>query len=136
MIKVYELYSYWITIYFIVFIIIRKYIKLPYWVNPYPTIIFGTIGQVILTILSIINDLPALFIICVFLWKLSILHYTLKYINRDFTIKTLLFNITIFITYLIILAKKNTNIFKVYNIIINDKSYFNNFFNKRLKNIF
>lgn len=136
MIKVYELYSYWITIYFIIFIIIRKYIKIPYWTNPYPTIIYGTIGQILLTILSIINDLPAFFIISIFLWKLSILHYTIKYIKADFSLKTLLFNFIIFIIYLIILNKNNTDIYKVYNIIIYDKSYFDNFLNKRLNNIY
>jgi hypothetical protein len=136
MIKVYELYSYWITIYFILFLVIKKYIELPYWISPYPTIIFGSIGQLILTILSIINNLPFFFIIGVMLWKLSILYITLKYINRDYRPKTLLFNILIFIIYLIILAKNNTNIFKVYKIVIKDTSYFDNFINNRLKNIF
>lgn len=136
MIKVYELYSYWITVYFIIFIILKKYIELPYWISPYPTVIFGSIGQLILTIMSIIKDLPSFFIIGVFIWKLSILHFTLKYINQDYTPKTLLFNFVIFIIYLIILVKNNTNIFKIYNIIINDKTYFENFLNKRFKNIF
>lgn len=136
MIKVYELYSYWITIYFILFLIIKKYIELPYWISPYPTIIFGSIGQLVLTILSIINNLPFLFIIGVFLWKLSILHITLKYINRDYTPKTLLFNIFVFIIYLIILEKNNTNIIKVYNTVIKDTSYFDDFLNKRFTNIF
>lgn len=135
MIKVYELYSYWITIYFLIFLVLKKYIELPYWISPYPTIIFGSIGQLILTIMSITNDIPAFFIIGVFIWKLSILHFTLKYIKQDYMPKTLLFNFVIFIIYLILLAKNNTNIFKVYNVVINDKSYFDNFLNKRINNI-
>ena len=108
----------------------NKYI--PYWINPYPTIIFGSIAQAILTTLSIINKLPIYFIIGVIIWKLTILLITIKYIKKDFTSKTILFNLIIFLLYLYVLAYNNKNIFDIYTIVISDKTYFNNLIKNRL----
>ncbi len=136
MFKAYELYSYWITLYFILyFILIRNNISLPDWINPYPTIMFGTFIQFILTIISIQNDLPFYFIIGVVVWKLIILHFTINYIKKDYSIRTVLFNLILLVIYLFVLRLNNRNVFSIYKTVTSDKKYFDNFFKNRIKNI-
>lgn len=136
MFKTYELYSYWITLYFILYLIlIKNNINLPEWTNPFPTIICGTFIQLILTIISIRNNLPLYFIIGVIIWKLIILYLTIMYIKKDYSIKTVLFNLILLVVYLFVLKLNNQNVFSIYNTIISDKKYFDNFFENRIKNI-
>lgn len=136
MLKAYELYSYWITVYFIIYLFIIKYnIDVPSWINPYPTIMFMLITQTFITGVSIYNNLPLYFIIGVVIWKLIILHLTLRYIKKDFTLKTVIFNLILLILYLVILKINNKNVFSIYFTVMTDKTYFDNFFNKRIKNI-
>ena len=132
----YELYSYWITLYLVAYLLLQKIcINVPNWTNPYSTVIIGTIAQVVLTVLSILNSLPAYFIIGVVIWKSILLYITLKYVEKDFTLKTLLFNLSIFIVYMIILYRNNKNIISVYKEVLVGRNYSDNFIEKRLKHV-
>ena len=135
--KLSQLFSYWTTFYFIVYLILRNY--LPKWMNPYPMIIFVTIGQFIISYLGR-TFMPYIIQIFVLSWKIIQLLLCMLLIKPDFSKNTLLFNIVFFGLYIGFLKIYNLSIFDSYfKKILNPKAYknitFKEFIKERLNNI-
>jgi hypothetical protein len=92
------LYSYWLTIYFIIFAVI--YLALQGrvgWLsnfNPYPTIMIGTVIQLLFFVVGA-RAMPIYFIIGVAIWKLVLVLLTLVILPIDWTPMTVGFNIAV-----------------------------------------
>lgn len=120
------LYSYWLTIYFIIYalayIISPK--LLPLWVNPYPTIIIGTFVQLLIFIYGM-KSMPLYFIIGVSIWKLSLLLLTIIILPVDWRLPTITFNIAILGLYFItMIYLYRINPIDLYSCIENNPAYY------------
>ncbi len=94
------LYSYWITIQFIIYLIAYLSVprKVPTWLNPYPFIIFTIIAQILFFTLSY-KVIPVYFLIGVAVWKLLLIGLTLWLLPADWSWPTLAFNTVLFTIY-------------------------------------
>lgn len=93
------LYSYWITTYFLIYAclyLVLKYYRistyLPKWFNPYPTVIIGTVAQLVIFTLGA-GTIPGYFVTGVAMWKLCLLAAALILLPADWSLPTFLFNI-------------------------------------------
>lgn len=134
-----DLYSFWITAFFLIWLILGK--VLPYWMNPYITIYVGTIVQLIIFYLGR-KFVPKILFITIALWKWIIFTIALFTFNRSFDLKTINFNLALLLTYLLVIYMRGYHVFGVYlDYVLNEKRYFSlnnplDFFEKRLKTIF
>ncbi len=88
-----DLYSYWMTAYFILYKLVEG--KVPTWMSPYPTILLGFIAQLYIFYAGR-HTLKLSFIVAVFLWKISLLLFT----KFNFDLITILVNVALFCVYL------------------------------------
>ena len=135
--KIIHLFSFWITFYFIAYLLFRS--VLPKWTNPFFLLYFVFVIQVGIIILGR-NIIPLWLKIGVFLWKFSMLLIGFMVLPLDFSLITINFNLLVFLVYLGVLASYNISIYDVYIGKILTK-YYNNititdFIYKRLNNIY
>jgi hypothetical protein len=92
-VKMVDLYSYWMTAHFILYKTLEKYV--PTWMSPYPALLLGFFVQLYIFYAGR-KTLKLSFIVAVFIWKLSMLLFT-KY-NLDW--QTIIANLALFSIYL------------------------------------
>ena len=110
--KMIELYSFWITIHFIIFILFQNYV--PKWTNPTFSLLYGFGAQLALFVLGW-NVMSVLFKLVVFLWKFIMLLLGLLYIPYNLTYSAINFNLVLFLIYILVLKLGySTNIVNVY----------------------
>lgn len=106
------LYSYWLTIYFVIYALAYLVIPhqwVPIWMNPYPTIIIGTVVQALLLVLGS-RAMPVYFIAGVAAWKLALIILTLAILPVDWTPMTVGFNLAVlgcYFLYMFVVYKIN-----------------------------
>lgn len=103
----------WITVYTIVYIFIKKYI--PYWMSPFPNVIFISICQAFIIIIGLLNNKSIYNYIIPIIGKLTILYIAFTFMKIDLSLKTLIFNIILFISYLIFTNNKKFDAYELYN---------------------
>ena len=107
-----ELYSFWITIHFIIFILFQNYV--PKWTNPTFSLLYGFGAQLALFVLGW-NVMSVWFKLVVFLWKFIMLLLGLLYIPYNLTYSAINFNLVLFLIYILVLKLGySTNIVNVY----------------------
>jgi hypothetical protein len=110
--KMIELYSFWITIHFIIFILFQNYV--PKWTNPTFSLLYGFGAQLALFVLGW-NVMSVWFKLVVFLWKFIMLLLGLLYIPYNLTYSAINFNLVLFLIYILVLKLGySTNIVNVY----------------------
>jgi hypothetical protein len=107
-IKLVDLYSYWITIQFIIYKLFEN--KVFNWMSPYPATLIGFIVQLYIFYKGR-KTLKWSFIAAVFVWKLLMLIYT-KY-NMKY--ETILANMLLFCVYLLFIYIRGVDIVKLYS---------------------
>ena len=103
----------WISVYTIVYIFIKKYI--PHWMSPFPNVIFISICQAFIVIIGLLNNKSINNYIIPIIGKLIILYLAFTYMKIDLSYKTLIFNIMLFILYLIFANNKKLDVYELYN---------------------
>jgi hypothetical protein len=135
--KIIHLFSFWITFYFIIYLLFRSI--LPKWTNPFFLLYFVFVIQVGIIILGR-NIIPLWLKISIFLWKFIMLLIGFIILPLNFSLITINFNLLIFLLYLGVLAIYNISIYDVYigKILINDGHdvTITDFIHKRLNNIY
>jgi hypothetical protein len=136
--KMIELFSFWITFHYFIFLLFQNY--LPSWTNPTFWVFYGFFAQVSLFILGR-NIMPFWFKVSVFIWKFSILMLTLMTIPYNMSYSAINFNLALFLVYIAILHYLyKTDVIEVYLNGILTRKYHNITINKfifnRLRNIF
>ncbi len=125
------LYSYWITIYFLIYAclyLVLKYYRmstyLPKWFNPYPTVIIGTVAQLVIFTLGA-GTIPGYFVTGVAMWKLCLLAAALILLPADWSLPTFLFNILAIGVYLgYLIWWLDTNPIELYMCIASNPAYY------------
>lgn len=124
------IYSYWITIYFIIYtclyLLFNYYDKsgLIKWFNPYPTVIIGTFGQLVMFTLGA-GTMPVYFVIGVAIWKLCLLIAALAILPADWSLPTVLFNLLVIGIYMVYLIWwLDVNPFELYSCIASNPAYY------------
>ena len=135
--KMIELFSFWITVHFIIYALFHK--SLPSWTNPTFWLVYGFSIQLVLFILGW-KIMPIWFKLNVFVWKLSMLIYGLMYFEYNMSYSAINFNLLLLLLYMLILeVGYNKNVFDVYiGVILSKKYHFvqpKNFIMNRLRNI-
>lgn len=119
------LYSYWLTIHFLIyaplFILFPKYV--PSWMNPYPTILIGLFGQMAIFIMGS-NSMPIYFLVGVGLWKLILMIGTFALLPADWSGATLAFNIGIIVIYWLYMRYIGIDPIDLYACIVNKRAYY------------
>lgn len=123
-------YSYWITIYFFIYTCIfwlLKYYKQSgfiEWLNPYPTVIVGTIVQLIIFILGI-GTMPLYFVVGVAIWKICLLMAAILLLPVDWSLPTIIFNLLVIGIYCVYLVMwLNINPVELYLCITSNPNYY------------
>ena len=106
-IKMVDLYSYWMTAHFILYKLFEN--RIPSWMSPFPALFIGFFIQLYIFYRGR-NTLKLSFIIAVLIWKLSMLIFT----KITFDIKAILFNLLIFGIYLVFISKKGISLKDLY----------------------
>lgn len=98
------LYSYWLTIYFIVYAVLylaiqgipdgSRYAGWLKWFNPYPSIMIGSVVQLLFFILGA-RAMPIYFIVGVALWKLALILATLAILPVNWSLGVVLCNLSV-----------------------------------------
>jgi hypothetical protein len=92
------LYSYWLTIYFIgfsgLYLALQSHVGWLSNFNPYPTIIIGSIVQLLFFILGV-RAMPIYFIVGVAIWKLALILLTLIILPVDWSLVTICCNLAV-----------------------------------------
>lgn len=121
------LYSYWLTVYFVIYALAYLVIPngwVPKWMNPYPTIIIGTVVQAVLFALGS-RAMPVYFIAGVAIWKLVLVILTLIILPVDWTPMTVGFNLAVLGCYFIYMfSGHGINPFDLYSCIVGNNEYF------------
>lgn len=121
--KMIELFSFWITFHFFIFLLFQSY--LPSWTNPTFWVIYGFSAQLSLFILGR-NIMPLWFKVSVFIWKFGILMLALMAIPYNMSYSAINFNLAIFLVYIAILHYfYKTNLLNVYLTGILTRKYHN-----------
>jgi hypothetical protein len=92
-VKMVDLYSYWMTAHFLIYKALSG--KIPEWLSPYPTLFLGFFAQLYIFYMGR-HTMKWQFILAVFIWKLTILGYTTA--NWDW--RTIVANLALFGAYL------------------------------------
>lgn len=135
--KMIELFSFWITFHFIIYLIFKDY--LPSWTNPMFWLVFGFSAQIALLILGR-NVMPNWFKFGVFLWKLGILLLGLELFKYDMSIAAINFNLLVYLLYLgVLYFGYNKTVMDIYVGTILTANYHNltpiKFIKNRFKNL-
>lgn len=135
--KVIELFSFWITIHFVIYGIFQKI--LPSWTNPMFWLIYGYSIQIALFILGW-NIMPHWFKGSVLVWKSIMLVLGLMYFDYNMSFSAVNFNLLLLLLYILILeVGYNKNIYDVYAGVILSKNYHSitpkRFIMNRIRNI-
>ncbi len=122
------LYSYWLTIYFIVFAVIYLALQggvgwLSYF-NPYPTIMIGVVIQLVFFVVGA-RAMPVYFIIGVAIWKLALVLLTLIILPVDWSPMTVGFNLAVLGCYFLYMFwVHNINPIDLYSCIETNPDYY------------
>lgn len=135
--KMVELFSFWITFHYIIFLLFQNY--LPSWTNPTFWVLYGFSAQLSLFILGR-NIMPLWFKASVFIWKFGILMLALMTIPYNMSYSAINFNLSLLLVYIAILHYfYKTDLFDVYLRSILTRKYHNikpnKFILNRLRNI-
>lgn len=135
--KMIELFSFWITIHFIIYAIFQNI--LPSWTNPMFWLIYGYSAQLALFILGW-NVMPHWFKGGVFIWKTTLLILGLMYFEYNMSYSAINFNLLLLLLYILILeVGYNKSIYDVYVGVILTKNYHSvdpkRFIMNRIKNL-
>ena len=104
-----DLYSWWATLWFILYILFNTY--LPYWINPFPTLFCLFFVQIAITLYSYYYTETAKSILIGFMiWK----YIMVIFVPATTNIKTIIFNIFIFLLYMLLLFYTNKNPIHIY----------------------
>lgn len=121
------LYSYWLTVYFVIYALAYLAIPngwVPKWMNPYPTIIIGTLVQALLFILGS-RAMPVYFIAGVAIWKLVLVLLTLVILPVDWSPMTVGFNLAVLGCYFLFMFwVHNINPINLYSCIETNPDYY------------
>jgi hypothetical protein len=94
------------------------------WINPYSTVIVGTIGQLIIFTLSF-GIMPTYFVIGVAIWKICLLIAVILQLPADWSLPTILFNLLVIGIYWVYMVRLlNINPIDLYSCIISNPKYY------------
>lgn len=107
-IKMVDLYSYWMTTHFILYKSLGKW--LPKWISPFPSLFIGFFIQLYIFYAGR-NTLKWQIILAVFIWKISMLLFT----KANWLFNTIIFNIILLLVYLLFLNLRGISFIRLYN---------------------
>ena len=115
------LYSYWLTIHFLLYLALGRF--MPKWTNPYPMVIIGFIIQLVMFYRGR-KVMPTYFIVGVLIWKLVITLGAIGLFAADWSLPTVLFNLVIVLIYLLYMQYRHMNPFDIYMCIESNPRYY------------